>query len=120
MDLRRAVYSKDFEYQNIDGTKEKIKLLPLKGNYLAGLFKLSKKFQALKNYNELSDEERTIKMLELLDTETVDTLVDVCTATLKRSLPGTSQEDIDDFVSQHLFELFPVIIELNLGNIKAQ
>jgi hypothetical protein len=120
VDLRRAVYSKDFEYNNIDGTKEVIKLLPLKGSYLAGLFKLSKKFKELKNTDTLSEEERSDQTLALMDKETVDILVDICTATIHRSVPGASESEIDDFVAQHLFELFPVVVELNLGNIKAK
>lgn len=120
VDLRKAVYSKDFNYTNLDGSQEVIKLLPLKGDYLALLLELSKKFNELKDANKLSDEEKLSRIIDLMDTDTVTKLVQVCTVTLKRSVPTASNEDIDDFVAQHLFDLFPLIFELNLGRTHTQ
>lgn len=110
VDLRRAVYTEEFEYDNIDGTKGTIKLLPLNMSYLPFLFSLSKKFK-----DGMSNEE----IVEVLNTETVNGITDMCKSTLKRSLPGMSDDDINDFVVQHWSELFPIIIKLNLSKTKV-
>lgn len=110
MDLRRAIYSKEFEYDNIDGTKGTMKILPLNMSYLPFIFSLSKKFKA-----EMTNEQ----VLEMLDTDTVNGITDMCKSSIKRSLPGMSDEDINDFVVQHWIEMFPVILELNLSKSKV-
>jgi hypothetical protein len=110
VDLRRAVYSKEFEYENVDGTKATIKLLPLNMSYLPFLFSLTKKFKP----GQTGDE-----VMEALDADTLNGITDMCKSTIKRSVPEMSDDDINDFVVQHWSEMFPLIIELNLSKAKV-
>jgi hypothetical protein len=109
VDLRRAVYTKEFEYDNIDGSKGSIKLLPLTMDYLPFLFSLSKKFKEGMTGEQIS---------EAMDDNTIKGIIDMCKYTIKRSLPSASEEDINDFVIQHWSNLFPLITELNTARQK--
>jgi hypothetical protein len=110
MDLRRAVYTKEFEYENLDGTKGTIRLLPLNMSYLPFLISLSRKFKEGMTQEQI---------LQALDEETVKGIVDICLASIKRSAPGMPEDDANDFIIQHWTTLFPVIVELNSSRQKV-
>lgn len=110
MDLKKSIYSKEFKFKDTSGIENTIVLLPLTGKNLPVLFRIARKFG-----NNPEDQKM---LLDALDDSTVNDLVLLCTETLKRSLPDSSSEDIDSFVGVYMLQLFPIIIELNLGNIK--
>lgn len=106
--------SKIFKYTADSGAEKEIKLKSLNTKYLKKLFKVFNAF----NKNEvkskgLSDEEKTSGMMSLLSSDLMDDVVDVCFATIKRSEPSWSDEDVDDFVARNYLALLPVIAELN-------
>jgi hypothetical protein len=109
-ELRRAIYTKEYEYDNIDGTKSTIKLLPLSMDYIPFLFSLSKKFK-----EGMSEEETANAM----DEETTKGIMNMTIATIKRSLPSANDDDINDFVIQHWLKMFPIIVQLNSNRQKV-
>ena len=118
VDLKKAVHTKNFSYTNEDGTTETIKLLPLSGIFIPTLFRVAKHFQSMNKAT--TPEEISQRTLDLLTDDILRDLVDISVETIRKSITEASEEDIKNFVSSHLFELFPVIIELNLGNTKAK
>lgn len=107
MDLKKSIYTKDFTFNNLDGQVETIKLLPLTGKHLPAIFRISKRFQ------KLPKDSTPDQVMELMDDSVITDISEICKATLKRSLPNATEDDLDSFSTQYMFDLLPIITELN-------
>lgn len=106
--IMNEVYTKDFEFKDTTGGFSRITIKPLQTKHLPKLFKIAGKFQSLEGKGKDG-----INVLEILDEKTTEDLIDLCVATIKRSLPSENQEVIEDFVSSHFLQLIPLIFEVN-------
>ena len=118
VDYKSGINTKRYEYNDKDGIPQAIMLRPLDPSYFPILFRVANKFKFLKKEEGETNEEFSIKMLELLDESTVKSLVDICLAVTKKSLEGISDSDANDFVSSQFLNLFPVLVKMNLNGGK--
>jgi len=104
VDFRNGIYTEKFMYKDNDGIEQTLVLRPLPGKHLAALFGVVSKLNT--GTGENMD-------MSKFDKETVQDLYDMCLVTLERSNKGVNKEDLEEFVSVHFLELFPVIINLH-------
>jgi len=89
-----------------------VKSIPTK--YLKTLYKVFNKFNALEAKNKgLSDEDKSVEMMEMLSTDLMDDLILVSSVTVKRSNPNWSDDEVDEFVGNHYLKLLPLVAEVN-------
>ena len=89
-----------------------VKSIPTK--YLKTLYKVFNKFNALEAKNKgLSDEDKSVEMMEMLSTDLMDDLILVSSVTVKRSNPSWSDDEVDEFVGNHYLKLLPLVAEVN-------
>jgi hypothetical protein len=110
MNFRNGINTKVFEYSDNDGVTQKLQLKPLKGDDLQALFKVMANLQTATDLDGKTD---NIKVLSLLGGETGGLLHYLCVKTLKLSYTEADTEELELFVSSHLIELFPIVIEIN-------
>lgn len=120
MDIKNGIFTGIFQYEDKDGISQKILLKPLKPDCLKDLIRVAKKFKGLKREQDESDESFSDKIMERLDDSTMSTMTMLCVEALKRSLPDTSLEDIESFVTSNFMQLFPIVIEMNLPNVQRK
>jgi len=108
------VYKKQVELE-VNGIKETYTLVPLSGESMPKIFDLLKKLE-IKEGMEDSD------MLEKLDGDAIKLLHSVVLDTLIQSYPDQDKTKLDQFATQNLFQLFPVVMELNINqdNVKSK
>ena len=100
------IYTEQFKFKNRDGTEGIIEIRPLAGKHLPKLYAVVGKLREAKGSNaEVS--------LAALDENTMETLVQLCTVTIKRSFPSESDDKIDEFVSSHFLKLMTAIMSVN-------
>lgn len=115
MNIRKAIGQKEFKFK-MDNVEETIILRPLKGEHLALLFRVLHKLEPVIGGKD-KEQIPISELLHSLDEQTVSDMVVMCRATVSRSIPDASPEDVEDFVSQYMFQLINPIMELNL-NVK--
>jgi hypothetical protein len=108
------VYVKDVKVKTKTG-EVSLKIRPLSGKYLPKLYAAIGKL-SFSDDAELSDAERSKQFLQSLDEAAVQNLHEVVLETLKKSYPGEPVESLDEFASQYFIQLFPLVIEVNLGS----
>jgi hypothetical protein len=101
--------NKTLKLKRENGEEDTFTLQPLPYKYLPKIFQL---FNKLKDLDGVGEEE-TNKFFEVFDKETIELLQELCFETMKRSYPEEKDNVLQDFVTSNLFEIFPVIIEVN-------
>lgn len=102
---------KQLELEREDGTKDVFDIYPLPWSKIAELIQVMKKFSVFSNKKE---EEVTAEMfLSQMDKDTITTIQDLCYHSLKKGYPGEDDNKIKDFCATHLFEILPVLFEVN-------
>lgn len=105
---------KSYKYTTDSGSERELIIKPLQTKYLKTLYKVFNKFNAVELANkDKSEDEKSLAMLELLSSDLMDGVVEVVSATVKRSAPSWSEDEVDDFVAKNYMALLPVIAELN-------
>ena len=95
----------DVYKKTITINKVSYEIIPLSGLYIPKLFSLMKTFQG-----------DTSNIVEKLDEPTVAVMHELCLETFKQSYPDKPVADLDRFVSQNLVAIFPLVVEVNLGD----
>lgn len=108
------IYKKEVEIAG-----KKFQLRPLSGRYLGKLYFIAEKFSSLSDDKE-TEEERGKKFLKAMDEETTQQLFDVSFQMFIKSYPQENKEALEDFVSTHLIEILPVLLEINFNNKQKQ
>lgn len=111
-----GIYVKDFKYNDNKGVEQTLTLKPLRGKHYKKLWTLSGKLMSTKGIKkDATDEERGEEFFKTLDEDSVEKLHEVCLETLKLSYPSAKVDELELFVSSHLFNLFGVIMQINFG-----
>jgi len=92
-----------------NGEEDTFTIHPLTYKYLPKIFNLLNK---LKDLDGL-EEDNTSKFFEVFDEPTIMSLQELCLATMKISYPEEKEEVLQSFVTSNLFEIFPIVIEVN-------
>lgn len=97
------VYTKDV---TIEGKTYTVK--PLTGKFLPKLYKLIAKLQGISTEGD--------NVLEVLGEESIADLHVIATEMFMRSYPQQSREQVEEFVSQNLIAVLPVVLEVHFNN----
>lgn len=95
------IFTKEVEIKG-----EKYTLRPLSGRHLPKFFKVLK---ALEGSGKTADD-----FLTNLDEESMGLAHELCLETLKASYPDKEVALLDQFVTQNLLQMMPVLVEVNL------
>lgn len=123
VNFSEGIYVKEFKYKDINDVEQTLMLKPLKGKYYKKLWTLSGTLMSNKSVKEnvgATDEELGAEFFKSLSEENVEKLHEVCLETLKLSYPSANVDDLELFVSSHLFNLFGVIMQINFGGDKTK
>lgn len=108
---------KEYKYELESGKEMSFVVKSIQTKYLKTLYKVFNKFNALEVKNkDVTEEEKSAEMMELLSTDLMDDLLLVCKATVERSNPSWSEAEVDEFVGVHYMKLLPIIAEVNFPN----
>jgi len=100
----------EIEYK--DGTKEVLMLKPLGWDDIKDMLLLSKTFAInLPEKGEIPIE----KMLEKMDSGTIDIMQKIVLKTMKISYPEEPEDELKAFATKNFMALMPTIIDLNLN-----
>jgi hypothetical protein len=107
MIVNKGMYDKEFKFDNA-GKEESILLKPLPVANIPELFKIVAEIQRFTTAG-------TTDVLSVLssDADTAKLIVNVVRASVKKSYPEMSDDVLDDFVSMNMFQLLPLVIEVN-------
>ena len=61
--------------------------------------------------------EQRAQFLDKMDDDTLVYIHEMLVETLMKSYPQEKRENIDEFVTVHVFQLFPHLIEINLSRV---
>ena len=100
------VYTKEVIIK-VGDKEETYKLKPLLGRFYPKFSSLLTKLQKA-TINDSVD-------FEKLEPSTFGDAHELCVETLKKSYPNQNTEELEEFVSQNLFNLIPAPIEVNLN-----
>ena len=123
VNFSEGIYVKEFKYKDINDVEQTLMLKPLKGKYYKKLWTLSGTLMSNKSIKEnanATEEELGEEFFKSLSEENVEKLHEVCLETLKLSYPSANVDDLELFVSSHLFNLFGVIMQINFGGDKTK
>jgi hypothetical protein len=110
------LYQKEVTIVTRSGEK-KFLIQPLSGKHLPKLYSSLKTLRKARGEGDAVDPE---KILEALDEPTVEKLHFACLETMKKVSPSTPLDTLDMWVSQNFLQLFPVVIEVNFGNVAEE
>ncbi len=116
-------YAKEVEIETVAGGIVKFKMRPLSGRFLPKLFTIIGKIEKVgeaEGDSEVKKKEKFSETLDALGEDGILALHELCLETLKKSYKDESEERLDEFVSQNLFQLFPALMEVNINSGKAK
>jgi hypothetical protein len=87
----------------IKGVTYEIK--PLTGKHLPKLFGIAKVLGG-------DDEDKMSK----LEDKHIEAIYELCLETFKKSYPHKSLDELEPFVTQNMLAIFPLVVEVNLGD----
>ncbi len=96
-----------------NGEEDIFTLKPLPYKYLPKIFKL---LNSLKDMDKIEGKEDASKLFEILDEETISLIQELELETFKRSYPEEDVKVLEDFIMSNLFEIMPIIFEINSFN----
>lgn len=110
--ITKGMYDKEFKINN-NGVQETIIIKPLATRYLPKLFKILKKFNE-QNMEGITEAEATNIMIDsFAESDVLIHLTELLTETVKKSYPDMDPVTIDEFVGANMFQLLPLMIEVN-------
>ena len=103
---------------NDDGVENSFDISPLPFRYMGDIFELMRKMTKagvgdVAKRADLSDEEKSRTMLEILDKETITRMGTLVIESLKISYPKEDPDKIEAFASKYLMNLFSSVMEVN-------
>jgi len=104
------IYKKEVKIKDSMGNTNTYVLKPLSGKHLPKLYSL------LQVLSTLEDKGTNEDVLAMMDEKLVTTVHELVLVTLCKSYPKESEEDLDDFVSQNLFQFISPLVEVNVGS----
>ena len=110
------IYSKVATIETPKGSLS-LNIRPLSGRFLPKLYSALGKLDFSQD-ETIPTAQRMKEFLKSLDEDAVTKLHEICFETLKASYPSEPKEELDLFVSQNLLQLFPIVLEINLGQVK--
>lgn len=126
------MFKEEFIYEESDGTQKTIILRPLPIAYIGDIWDIQKKFisqrptkkekelyNKLDSGKELTEEEEEIlirkesESMNRLSSEDIKTVATLCLVSVEKSCPSWNEKERDDFVANHFWNLFPVVLKVN-------
>ena len=110
---RHIVKERELRLTTAEGVEDVFVISPLPFMRMGDLFQVLKKMTALEGMDKLENVEQAKKILDMLDKDTITLIQGLCLDAMKISYPNEKEELLKKFVSANLFELFPIVLEMN-------
>jgi len=110
----KGMYDKEYKFTDDNGVEQSVIVKPLTGKSIGKMFKLAQAFEVKKDVKAEDIDSNEI-LAKIVEKDLVQDIFDIVKETIIRGYPGQDVEAIDEFTAKNMFNMLPIIFEVNFG-----